>query len=309
MYQRIPSRAPIQFLDGNAGLRVDCASSHNAKDQCHGHQRIKRWWRTIPLGVILSATAVAFGQSSPAAKDRAKLPSFEVATIKPADPNRGGDVGFVGRPGGRVHFGFSRIETLIYYAFNVPSNRIVGIPASIAKSEFEIVAIPPADSKSRAGMGPSIQATPTEEQREMLQSLLIDRFGLKYHYETKDGPVYLLLKGSGQLQLQPAKDKTLDARGAIVQKGGGIVDGEAFGTNITMGLLAAQLTRNMGRPVLDRTGLDGTYDFQLEPDDPENTDLVVGTIDAMHRLGLELKPGKGPIRTIVVDSVHAPTEN
>jgi uncharacterized protein (TIGR03435 family) len=263
----------------------------------------------FPLGVILSATPVAYGQSSSAAKDPARLPSFEVATIKPADPSSGGEMGFGGRPGGRAHFGFSSIETLIYYAFQVPSNQIVGIPSSIARSRFDIVAIPPADSKSRTEKGPSFQATPTQEQREMLQSLLIDRFGLKYHCETKDGPVYLLLRGTGQLQLQNPKDKTLDPRGAVVVKQGGIVDGEAFGTNITMGFLVDTLTRDMGRPVLDRTGLNGFYDFHLEPDDPENADLIEGTIEAMHRLGLQLKAGKGPIKTIVVDSVHAPSEN
>ncbi len=218
-------------------------------------------------------------------------------------------MGFVGRPGGHVHFGFSRIETLLYYAFNVPTNRIVGIPPSIARSQFDIVAIPPADSKSRTEMGPSIQATPTQEQREMLQSLLIERFGLKYHYETKDGPVYLLLRGSGPLQMQEAKDKTRDSRAGVVMRGGGIVDGEAFGTNVTMGFFADTLTRDMGCPVLDRTGLKGSYDFHLEPDDPENTDAQAGILDAIHRLGLQLKAGRGPIETIVVDSVHAPSEN
>jgi uncharacterized protein (TIGR03435 family) len=76
-----------------------------------------------------------------------------------------------------------------------------------------------------------------------------------------------------------------------------------------MGFLVDTLTRDMGRPVLDRTGLNGSYDFHLEPDDPENADLIEGTIEAMHRLGLQLKAGKGPIKTIVVDSVHAPSEN
>jgi uncharacterized protein (TIGR03435 family) len=259
--------------------------------------------------LILSAANATHAQSSPTLKNPI-LPSFEVATIKPADHEHGGEeVGFLGRPGGRVHFGYSRIETLLYYAFHLPTSQITGIPPDLAKADYDILALPPANSKSRTQQGPALQATPTDEQRQMLQSLLIDRFGLKYHYDTKPGPVYLLLRGTGQLHLQPAKDKTLDPRGAVVIKQGGIVDGEAFGTNLTLAFLAETLTRSMGRPVLDRTGLNGTYDFHLDPDDPENTDLVEGTIDAMHRLGLQLKPAKGPIQTLVVDSLHAPTEN
>jgi uncharacterized protein (TIGR03435 family) len=309
MDQLIPSRGPIRSLDGHVRPTVDGPSSDSSAVRCPSHRRRRTRSTIMPLVLILFASASAYGQSGPPVNDHTKLPSFEVATIKLSDPSGGGTMGFGGRPGGRVDFGFSTIEMLMYYAFNLPPNQISGIPSSIARSQFDIVAIPPPDSKSRAEMGPSIQSTPTEEQREMLQSLLIDRFGLKYHYETKDGPVYLLSRGSGQLQLQPAKDKTLDARGGVVSKSGGIVDGEAFGTNITMEFLVNKLTRNMGRPVLDRTGLNGSYDFHLDPDDPENTDLIAGTIDAMHRLGLQLKAGKGPIKTIVVDSVHAPSEN
>ncbi len=80
----------------------------------------------------------------------------------------------------------------------------------------------------------------------MLQSLLVDRFGLKCHYETKEASVYLLSRGGGQIQLREAKDKTVDVRSSILVKSGGVVDGEAFGTNITMGLLADSLTPRMG---------------------------------------------------------------
>jgi uncharacterized protein (TIGR03435 family) len=278
---------------------------HRPSSSCSRHKRTL----TTSLAISLLAAAALHAQSSPTAQDHPQLPAFEVATIKPAVHDHPGAVGFLGRPGGRVYVGFTTIEGLIYWAFDLPPERITGIPPSLAKSEYEVNAVPPADSKSRAEMGPSFKATPNQEQREMLQSLLADRFGFKYHYETKEGSVYILQKGSGALKLTDAKDKTLDARGAVVMKQGGIVDGEAFGTNLSMDDLARFLTWNMKRPVLNRTGLNGAYDFHLDPDDPGNTDMITGCISAMRRLGLQLKSGKGPVEIMVVDSVSAPSEN
>jgi uncharacterized protein (TIGR03435 family) len=69
------------------------------------------------------------------------------------------------------------------------------------------------------------------------------------------------------------------------------------------------LSRDLRLPVLDRTGLTGGYDFHLPPADPENRDMTSAVFDAMHRLGLDLKRGKGPIDTLVVDHVERPSEN
>ena len=143
----------------------------------------------------------------------------------------------------------------------------------------------------------------------MLQTLLEARFGLKFHREYKQGPVYILSRGKKKLMLQEPKDKASDPRGAVIILSGGIADGSAFGNNISMKFLAAQLSLHLERPVLDQTGLAGSYDFRLKPDDPTNHDLTAAIIDAMNRLGLKLKAGKGPVETIVVDQASKPTEN
>jgi uncharacterized protein (TIGR03435 family) len=76
-----------------------------------------------------------------------------------------------------------------------------------------------------------------------------------------------------------------------------------------MPFLATRLSRYLGRTVIDQTGLTGSYDFKLEATDPVNQDMTLGVFDVVKRLGLTLKSGKGPVDTIVTDSVTRPSEN
>jgi len=278
--------------------------------------RFKSLLSILPISAIAASLPVASAQTpavqAPASQAAAKspaLPAFEVATIKPIDPNGGGAVGFYSRPGGRVFLGYAPVKMILYYAFNVQEYQISGGPAWIGTDRFNIEAVPPDTAASRTAKQPPIGATPSDEQRKMLQSLLIDRFRLQYHREVQQGAVYILSLGKNKLQLQEPKDKDADARGGVMIKQGGIADGEAFGTNVTMTFLAGQLSRYLGLPVLDQTGLTGSYDYHLPPTDPDNHDMAAAALDAMHRLGLELKKGKGPVETLVIDHIERPTEN
>ncbi|MDW5267160.1 MULTISPECIES: TIGR03435 family protein [Acidobacteriaceae] len=238
-----------------------------------------------------------------------KMPAFDVATIKPSDPNSGGVSGFLSYPGGRVVVGFTTLKTLISYAFDVQSFQIAGGPPWIEKNRYDVVALPPASSESSNLKQPPEKATPSEEQRRMLQTLLVQRFDLKFHRETREGRVYLLVRGNRKLQMEDAKDKDKDPRGGVFTKPGGIADGEAFGINVSMPFLARQLAYDLQRPVVDETALKGSFDFYLEPSDPSNQDIASAIFNAMLRLGLKLKAGKGPVETIVIDSAAMPTEN
>jgi uncharacterized protein (TIGR03435 family) len=235
--------------------------------------------------------------------------SFEVATIKPSGPKGSPIMGFYSRPGGRVYFGNSTVKTILLFAFNIPQDQISGGPDWIDTDRYDIEAVPPDTSASRTAKQPQLAATPSAEQRKMLQTLLVDRFGLKSHMGTREGAVYILTRGSSKLQLHEPKDPEADARTAVTMKQGGIVDGEAFGQNISMQALAESLSRSLHLPVLDQTGITGRYDFHLDPTDPENHDYAAAVFDAMHRLGLELKKGKGPVDTLVIDHIEKPTAN
>jgi uncharacterized protein (TIGR03435 family) len=135
------------------------------------------------------------------------LPEFEVASVKPSNPKGGGAIGCFTYPGGRVTVGNSTLEMLIEYAFGVQQFQISGGPPWIHDDRFNLEAIPPSTSKSSAAKPPSPKAPLNQEQREMLQALLLDRFQLKIHHEAKTGPVYLLTIGKGPLKLKEAKDK------------------------------------------------------------------------------------------------------
>lgn len=250
------------------------------------------------------AMPVAFCQSA------GKLPEFEVASIKPNNPHASGIAGFLAFPGGRIVVGGATVNMLIYYAFDVRESQIVGGPDWIGRDRYDVVALSPtADSKEGHPKPPPNRATPSEEQREMLQALLADRFGLKCHRETRQASVYLLSRGKNKLQMVESQDKTRDPKGGLIRRAGGIAGGEMFGENVSMEFLAKRLSVDLDRPVLDRTGLAGSYDFHLAPYDPMNHDVPSAVVGAVNRLGLKLKAGKGPIDVIVVDSVTRPTAN
>jgi uncharacterized protein (TIGR03435 family) len=262
--------------------------------------------------ILTAATPTAPAQppeALPTQTEASRLPAFEVATIKPIDPNAGGAVGFYSRPGGRVLLGYASVKMMMYYAFDVQQYQISGGPAWVGTDSYNVDAVPPDTSTSRTAAQPRIKATPSDEQRKMIQRLLIDRFGLKIHWETKEGPVYILTRGKKPLQLKEPRDKDADSRGGVRIKQGGIVDGSAFGTNATMPFLARQLGGGLNSPVLDKTGLQGSYDFELPPSDPENHDYAVAASEAMEALGLKLERGKGPIQVIVIDQVERPSAN
>ena len=261
-----------------------------------------------PLIVFLSCSIVfhwsqASAQTVSVSRD---LPTFDAATIKPPDPGASRKVGFYGEPGGRVFFG-GTIRMLVEVAFNLRDYQLAGGQDATASQWFEINAVPPEDSPSRQIRARN--AEPASEQRLMLQSLLRDRFGFKFHFETKEGEVYILTRGNKPLQLKPPKDAALDPRAIVVIKQGGIADGEAQGTNTTTDYLAQMLSRYLQLAVVNKTGITGSYDYYLPPDDPENQDVVAAVHRVVDRLGLKIKRGRGLIQTLVIDHVQQPSEN
>ena len=160
--------------------------------------------------------------------------------------------------------------------------------------------------------------------RAMLQSLLADRFHLEIHREMKPADVYYLVVGKNGPKLQESRpdDPRVAGRQSLFP-GGGIVVPQGKDIRFyqaPMTLLASYLSnRNLGsRPVQDRTGLSGRYDFALqwgaatsalsaspgEPSDPGPS--LFTTVEA---LGLKLVPAKGQEELLILDHIDHPTEN
>ena len=261
------------------------------------------------LGSVLLAASAAIGiqgQAPLLPKPNTHLPEFAVETIKPGSVDyRGIDV----YPGGRIAAGECPVLYLITEAFHVPRTGVAGGPKWIDSDSFDIVAVPPEDSPARQYHPVATNSPMTDDQRFMLQALLRDRFGLKYHVEKLERPVFFLQRSGRPLKLLPPKDpKGFIFMGVNVYSDGK-GNGEIEATNTTMGNAALRLSEILQRTVIDRTGLTGSYDFHVEAPEAENADIRDATFEGMKTLGLELKPGKAPVDTIVIDNVNRPTPN
>lgn len=253
---------------------------------------------------LVFASAIAFSQSGSVS---GTVPAFDAASVRPIDPRAPcRAAGFYGKPGGRVYF-CQTVRMLVEYAFHLQDYQLAEGQGWVDSQWFEINAVPPEDSPSRNIK--VANAEPTAEQRLMLQSLLRDRFGFKGHLETKQGTVYVLTRGSKPIRLTLPKDPALDPRAIVMMKVGGIVDGEAEGTNTTLDYFAVRLSRYLRVPVLNETGISGSYDYYLPPDDPDGHDVIAATFSVVDRLGLKIKRKRGPVEMLVIDNVEQPSAN
>jgi len=158
--------------------------------------------------------------------------------------------------------------------------------------------------------GPNVRLN--DEQRKMLESLLVDRFQLKFHHDVKDGPVYILVKTGKPSKLQPPKDERAEAfvRGPQRLGGAGGRILPMIGRNVSMSHFVEALTAFTGRPVLDQTGISGTFDFAVDMvDDDPQWDRIAAIFTSVEALGLKLESSKGPVTTIVIDSAAKPSAN
>jgi uncharacterized protein (TIGR03435 family) len=236
-------------------------------------------------------------------------PSFEVATIKPADPDTRGR--YITMQG--THQFLARnhsVRTLIKAAYNLHERAIAGGPVWADTELFEIVATTPGEGR------------PTqEEQMAMLRQLLADRFHLQFHREPKELSVYAIVPAKSGAKL--ASTTTAPEKAGILAIHMFADHAEFPGRNATVGDLASVLQRAaLDRPVIDRTGLTGRYDYDLAwtPDEsqfggfhaaePTNGAAKPDLFAAIQQqLGLRLEATKAPVDIIVIDRVDRPSAN
>jgi bla regulator protein blaR1 len=244
----------------------------------------------------------AFGQPA------ASAPAFEVASVKPSQPDaRGSTFNFT--TGGGLTVQNGTLRGIIEMAYDVRDFQISGGPAWLDTAHYDLFA-------KSAASDPLMQTATRQERiaesRRRLQTLLAERFQLKVHRETKQLPVFALVVGKNGSKLKNLADAAADA-------GGGINSGcgRMTGTRTQMANLALVLSRQLGRPVLDRTELAGRYDFQMEwtPDNgPRAAPAEGGSPGAgssadgpsiftalQEQLGLKLDSTKAPVEIVVVD--------
>lgn len=263
-------------------------------------------------------------------------PEFEVASIRPSSPavSSGG----VRMDGAQVHYAGFPFREYIARAYRVRPSQVIG-PDWMSTARFDV------DAKLPAGSTPA-------QLSDMLQALLSERFALKQHREQREMPMYALVIGKPPLRLKesardpdatPRNDALVNvtiavgAAGTSVDLGQGssytLGGGKFEAKRMTAEMLASTLERYCDRPVVNMTGLAGTYDFlfEISPEDsqvigiraavnagiklpPQALSLLDSggnpLIVAVEQLGLKLDDRKAPVDVLVVDDARRrPIEN
>jgi uncharacterized protein (TIGR03435 family) len=252
-------------------------------------------------------------------------PAFDVASIK---PNQSGELGvtIAPQPGGRFIAINATLRTIIRNAYQLQAYGLIGGPSWLQTNRFDIVAKAPSD-------------VPAGQVRLMLRTLLADRFKLTMHTETRELPVYVLVTARRNRktgpQLRQAEADCADATGPALALdfpgsrdpdapcgflGPGVGGGVKF-RGVTMEAFARFLAPTVHRPVIDRSGLAGYFDIDLElttelgpppppPGEPDRFDRssapsIFTTLQ--EQLGLKLESSRGPVEVLVIDHVEQPS--
>jgi len=236
-------------------------------------------------------------------------PTFEVASVKPQVWDGQGSVGVFVR-GNTLYAEHASLNDLVEFAYNLRDVQLSGGPGWALRGKLaESVLFQIAAKAPQSDSPPT-----TDEFRRMLQTLLAERFRLQVHHVSKDLPVYDLVVNRGGPKM---KESAADAAFAMNISGDGKTAIRIVAGAVTISQLVGQLSHYAGRPVLDRTGLSGGYDFTLEwmPDDLA-TGADAGALGRAtlftalpQRLGLRLEAATAPFDAVVVDRAEKPSGN
>jgi uncharacterized protein (TIGR03435 family) len=217
--------------------------------------------------------------------------AFEVASIKPSDPAAKMDT--QRDPAGGITLTNVNLRSLVLMAYNIQPFQLEGGPSWLRSARFDIVAKAPAGSVRT-------------QTWAMLQTLLADRFHLEVRRETREIPVFELVVAKGGPKIHPIHRALTEADDSLQTDVGHI---KSVGAPLSS--LARVLSGNLGHNVVDRTHLDGRYDFQLEfaPEDAADSDRPSLYTAIQQQLGLKLESTKGPVEIIVIDRAELPTAN
>jgi len=218
---------------------------------------------------------------------RAQPPSFEAASIKPSDPGHVGAQIYAPGPG-RFTAMTAVLKDLMQYAYNVRPSQIVG-GAHWTESEALDIAAKAAGSPANGQL------------RLMVQTLLAERFQLKVRRETRELSVYnLVVDKNGPKLLEEV---------AAAGIGVGTARGNVHACGADMPTLARVLSGHLDCVVIDRTGLEGFYNFTLTWRVDETDPAGAGLFSAIQELGLKLEAGKAPVDVLVIESAERPSRN
>jgi uncharacterized protein (TIGR03435 family) len=230
-------------------------------------------------------------------------PAFEVASVRTRTDGTG--EAWTLQPfrfdfsGPRVTIENFALSDLITYAYDINDYQLFGEPHWAQIDRYNI----------SAKAADDVMLT-RDTARPMMRTLLAERFQLKVHTQMKEIPVYELVVAKGGSKLKPSEPGAKKML-TLKTKGPGLVMTVTGGD---LAQLVGQFSKrnNVDRPVLDKTGLSGMYDYQLEWGD--DTAAVPNGVPSVftafqQQLGLRLEPAKAAVKVLVVDEAQKPSEN
>jgi uncharacterized protein (TIGR03435 family) len=232
----------------------------------------------------------------------AQQPTFDVVSIRPHDPKVSGSMIRI-PPQGEITISGVNLRTLITFAYDVREYQVSGLAKWATSDKYDIRAKGPAEATNAGGSRPTM-----DQQRARIQALLADSFGLKLHHESRQSQVYFLTVAKTGLKMPPAsgRDPYSPDKGTI----------------LPWAFVVSELSTWAGAPIIDKTGITGAYYLKLHYSTIDGhaagipADQLDGsnpgpflTTAVQEQLGLRLDAGKGPIDTLVIDSVSKPAEN
>jgi uncharacterized protein (TIGR03435 family) len=275
---------------------------------------------TLPLFLVIGAA----GQNQPL------KPRFEVASIKATPPNGADVIAIMGQPGGRFVATNVTLAMLMGSAYRLKDFQIQGLQGWMYTDRWDI------EAKAAEGTippGPLPDPNSIPLQAFMLQSLLEDRFQLKTHRDTREMSVYELRIAKGGAKIKLSEDQNpsqpfSEQRGQPPRGNLRMARGDMEGTAVQFVFFVNALSQQIGRTIVDRTGLKGVYDIKLvwTPELPSPApgrafgvgDEGLRQPDASgpsiftaltEQLGLQLESSKGPVEVLVIDHAEKPSEN
>lgn len=256
-------------------------------------------------------------------------PAFEVASLKISETvsGPGARVSMQITPGGGVDYHNVPLTALIRNAFQdevggpaLTDDRIKGAPASLNQIRVDIAARP-----SSSGGTQGASPLDRESAVRMLKALLIDRFNIRYHVETRDGDALRMVAANPKLKLADPGERTKAnaTSNGTGPGGGGILTKISF-QNVSTAEMAEKLSyagdaEIQSQQVVDGTGMDGRYDLILEyglvsglsPADGQTAPVGITISEALRsKAGLRLVKTKVPVKLLIIDQINAtPKEN
>jgi len=219
----------------------------------------------------------------------AQVSTFDVASVKPVNPPAGPHVVSLNINHEKLTMEAAELRQIVGLAYAIQRVRVLGGPAWADSDQFDIVAKAESPETTR------------DEIRVMLQNLLSERFKLVVHRETRQAASYSLVRANGGAKLKAARP---DRKAGMVHTTSPRGTTQTVFESSSLKVLVNMLANTLGSPVLDKTGLDGLYDYTFEWPDTGSS-----LADSIDQLGLKLEAKKEAVEFLVIDHVEKPSSN